>query len=88
MNFVFNIEPRNLAPTLLFARGTHTYAQNADPGTPRRGSEVEATERIGPEIWTKTKFGHGHPHSNADISKGNQYHGPGLRVMEPATYAE
>ncbi len=52
MNFVFNIEPRNLAPTLLFARGTHTYAQIADPGTPRHGTEVEATRDFGPEIWT------------------------------------
>ena len=54
MNFVFNIETPNLAPTLLFARGTHTYAQISDPVTPRRGTEVEATQGIGSEIWTKT----------------------------------
>ena len=54
MNFVFNLEPRNRAPTLLFARGTATYGQISHPVTPRRGTEVEATEGIDTEIWTKT----------------------------------
>ena len=56
MNFVFNIERRNLAPTLLFARGTHTYAQIAHPVTPRRGTEVEATEDFCCKICTKTNI--------------------------------
>ncbi len=30
------------------------YSQISDPVTPRRGSEVEATEGIDTEIWTKT----------------------------------
>ena len=53
-NFVFNIEPPNLAPTPMFAAGTDTYAQISDPGSLRRGTEVEATRDFGPEIWTKT----------------------------------
>ena len=55
-SFVFNLEPRNLAPTLLFAAGTDTYSQISHPGTPRHGNEVEATRDFGTEIWTKTKI--------------------------------
>ena len=83
--YVFNLEPRKLAPTPIVAAGTHMYPQISDHGTPRHGTEVEAIQELHPEVH---KFGHGHPHQNADISKGNQYHGPCLRAMEPATYGE